>query len=182
MIFQCTHPLRDATYLPPAIRKYCTFQSTHPLRDATLFQLLKSFLDTSISIHAPLTGCDPDCSSIIPVISISIHAPLTGCDSAKCYHVFYDSKFQSTHPLRDATSKWQAEMSAFYLFQSTHPLRDATWYISVLHLSNHNFNPRTPYGMRPPLKHSLSSLYCNFNPRTPYGMRHISGVDLSAHN
>ena len=56
------------------------FQSTHPLRDATSY-VLPINTGISISIHAPLTGCDE--TSIIPLTS--------------------EQQFQSTHPLRDAT-------------------------------------------------------------------------------
>ena len=106
-------------------------------------------------------------------------------------------------------------------FQSTHPLRDATvsptiWFavgnISIhapLTGCDHNrkhtrytysyFNPRTPYGMRPVLKAQSKNLnsfqsthplrdatidvsftsppYNNFNPRTPYGMRRYLDID-----
>ena len=80
-------------------------------------------------------------------------------------------KFQSTHPLRDATLEIKKPKSKRSLFQSTHPLRDATakclprnslpiisihapltgcdifWFCISTHVLN--FNPRTPYGMRP---------------------------------
>ena len=79
-IFQSTHPLRDATcksltnpllvpYFNPrtpyGMRLNDTayaggdtqFQSTHPLRDATA-ALKQSTANETISIHAPLTGCD----------------------------------------------------------------------------------------------------------------------------
>ena len=78
------------------------FQSTHPLRDATNHIATISSI-TSISIHAPLTGCDRTShihqdslpyfnprtpygmrlfyfQSIGGIFDISIHAPLTGCD------------------------------------------------------------------------------------------------------
>ena len=56
-------------------------------------------------------------------------------------------KFQSTHPLRDATATrfWLIRSSEF---QSTHPLRDATLHESSIRFRACNFNPRTPYGMR----------------------------------
>ena len=73
---------------PCGVRRYiyCTegrpdlFQSTHPLRGATRCRRIPT-RRCSISIHAPLAGCDP-------VIldedegyrDISIHAPLAGCD------------------------------------------------------------------------------------------------------
>ena len=48
----------------------------HPLCDFCL----------TISIHAPLTGCDVNVSVTETVpFDISIHAPLTGCDGTKSY-------------------------------------------------------------------------------------------------
>ena len=56
------------------------FQSTHPLRDAT-WDNRTMYVDSKISIHAPLTGCDKN-----------------GYDDWVAR-----LQFQSTHPLRDAT-------------------------------------------------------------------------------
>ena len=79
-------------------------------------------------------------------------------------------KFQSTHPLRDATKGFFPCKQHVSLFQSTHPLRDATQRKPIVNNVYNNFNPRTPYGMRQ--KSILCSwLRDNFNPRTPYGMR-----------
>ena len=55
-------------------------------------------------------------------------------------------------------------------FQSTHPLRDATLSILFKITSLDDFNPRTPYGMRLNINIFIST-FCYFNPRTPYGMR-----------
>ena len=101
--------------------------------------------------------------------------------------------FQSTHPLRDATVCYHMDVEGCR-FQSTHPLRDATDHIQSELPDHSDFNPRTPYGMRPfylkktsipsgisihaPLtgcdkKQSiLADEGRYFNPRTPYGMRH----------
>ena len=78
--------------------------------------------------------------------------------------------FQSTHPLRDATYLNLVMSLAETRFQSTHPLRDATWDVRHRQERQSNFNPRTPYGMRP-LDPSEVARQTNFNPRTPYGMR-----------
>ena len=85
--------------------KAIIFQSTHPLRDATLILWLP-FVHCMISIHAPLTGCDFNrtLTKVNPVISI--HAPLTGCDPAGLLVEFFLLLFQSTHPLRDATASF----------------------------------------------------------------------------
>ena len=80
ILFQSTHPLRGATATllggllgrehfnprtPCGVRLILhqprtgqsRFQSTHPLRGATLSQANSAF-NASISIHAPLAGCD----------------------------------------------------------------------------------------------------------------------------
>ena len=58
------------------------FQSTHPLRDATYNDTVLIWRNYNFNPRTPYGMRLPDCSSIIPVISISIHAPLTGCDEA----------------------------------------------------------------------------------------------------
>ena len=63
-------------------------------------------------------------------------------------------------------------MDAIKTFQSTHPLRGATTLVSPRSYSAHNFNPRTPCGVRP---HSprKGAFFYYFNPRTPCGVRHV---------
>ena len=101
-----------------------------------------------ISIHAPLAGCDAESPSAASgKYSISIHAPLAGCDvmvtpfSIARRHfnprtpcgvrrhsggnTAFLQAFQSTHPLRGATSSDVLSDSRLP-FQSTHPLRGAT--------------------------------------------------------
>ena len=57
-LFQSTHPLRGATKIAPrVIEPLDIFQSTHPLRGATLV-LDNRYDKITISIHAPLAGCD----------------------------------------------------------------------------------------------------------------------------
>ena len=75
------------------------------MRGATLYE----FIDTEgnkISIHAPLAGRDRIPLESLPCTNgISIHAPLAGRDpkdaATKAYH---DFTFQSTRPLRGATT------------------------------------------------------------------------------
>ena len=79
-------------------------------------------------------------------------------------------RFQSTHPLRDATyteKQWGKPCKI-----SIHaPLTGCDSFYKYIIYVIHNFNPRTPYGMRRFIcKHGKSVKY--FNPRTPYGMRH----------
>ena len=112
------------------------------------------------------------------------------------------SKFQSTHPLRDATEIQTLQAVKQVVFQSTHPLRDATWYIvkrvRVYIISIHApltgcdnevyllVKPDMLISIHAPLtgcdfrQRPLYLLDIYFNPRTPYGMRlERAGVGLS---
>jgi len=57
------------------------------------------------------------------------------------------------------------------LFQSTHPVRGATTY-SPPSRSTRDFNPRTPCGVRPVSPGDVGGANLDFNPRTPCGVRH----------
>ena len=147
-LFQSTHPLRGATRVvdprllvtihfnprtpcgvrPASTRKYgsrSSFQSTHPLRGATVRDTAGERPGT-ISIHAPLAGCDARCGRLYAWnYTISIHAPLAGCDPRT-----------RTTPTPRRT------------FQSTHPLRGATAGAALARAHGEHFNPRTPCGVR----------------------------------
>ena len=55
--FQSTHPSWGATITTDPLESTCLFQSTHPSWGATTLPLLAK-LKQSISIHAPIVGCD----------------------------------------------------------------------------------------------------------------------------
>ena len=79
-----------------------------------------------ISIHAPLTGSDASSQYRKAPSIISIHAPLTGSDEKYLLSTFRLHGFQSTLPLRGATSRdFARKHRGIY------------------------FNPRSPYGERP---------------------------------
>ena len=121
------------------------FQSTHPLRDATSSSEHPA-LTISISIHAPLTGCDTPVRKIQADFQISIHAPLTGCDWCHPFH--RQNRIISIHA----------------------PLTGCDLAATGIRLQTSDFNPRTPYGMRLDRGHVVLNMDY-FNPRTPYGMR-----------
>ena len=100
------------------------FQSTHLLRGATLSDMGIEVEDI-ISIHAPLTRCDPLCCGPVGHVVISIHAPLTRCDWNPWQAVPVTTTFQSTHLLRGATVD-RYRLPQTLGFQSTHLLRGAT--------------------------------------------------------
>ena len=104
--------------------------------------------DLVISIHAPHAGCDRrHVGDITKTYIISIHAPHAGCDPrlrlsraasphfnprTPCgvrqdptYNLAFSGLFQSTHPMRGATSFFLVGVFAL-AFQSTHPMRGAT--------------------------------------------------------
>ena len=160
--------MRHGWHLSAILKKI--FQSTHPLRDATILLCLKYHRFLYFNPRTPYGMRHHITGGKIILNTISIHAPLTGCDKGKYGSNGVPDTFQSTHPLRDATYHVLAWLTAIAisihapltgcdlyhllsfqlrrLFQSTHPLRDAT----VLRLCHINritdFNPRTPYGMR----------------------------------
>ncbi len=147
----------------------------------------------SISIHAPLAGCDDNESEMYYYRNISIHAPLAGCDHSERIRDVLVLLFQSTHPLRDATRYASAGLAVSGAFQSTHPLRDATnsaVYTRDFRIfqSTHPLRDATVVGFTlsmltmtfqstHPLRDATVSgsvIRCgrsNFNPRTPCGMR-----------
>ena len=117
------------------------FQSTHPLRGATGHSSLV-FHAADISIHAPLAGCDIAKLTQTQYIDISIHAPLAGCDAAK--------------------SGWRhlTEISIHA------PLAGCDRLTAGRQWDSHNFNPRTPCGVRQklPTLLNLSPLFQSTHP------------------
>ena len=147
------------------------FQSTLPLRGATFVTRAEHNQPVDFNPRSPYGerlfsgGCCPATKVI------SIHAPLTGSDPDNVTVAQGDTKFQSTLPLRGATihplvcgPNLQISIHApltgsdpfeFGLaggvekFQSTLPLRGATAPTQIPNFNRDNFNPRSPYGERP---------------------------------
>ena len=140
----------------------------------------------------PLYGGDLRGAAPGPDRPISIHTPLAGGDlGAPCYPTFF-AGFQSTPPLRGATSIL-AMSSKSYRFQSTPPLRGATFsaivVLCLLIISIHaplaggdtatTSRRRTfaEFQSTPPLRGATSPapgslcICRNFNPRPPCGGR-----------
>ena len=81
--------------------------------------------------------------------AISIHAPRAGCDYLR----------KSSPPKTDV------------IFQSTHPVRGATSTLTAYSLTILYFNPRTPCGVRRNVRVKGGRQKKYFNPRTPCGVR-----------
>ena len=204
-------------HLAAAVRlRRMRFQSTHPMRGATVYSPVGNRRGKSISIHAPHAGCDGtnQCCSLpnfhfnprTPcgvrrtaegacdklMHKISIHAPHAGCDLFFFFYLILMFLFQSTHPMRGATGrKNPAQRDRLISIHAPHAGCDAQricWKSWSCY-----FNPRTPCGVRRPVrevllykihisihaphagcdasltKRRMGRLY--FNPRTPCGVR-----------
>ena len=147
-LFQSTRPMRGATLaLGFTSRQALLFQSTRPMRGATVIvgAAAPTFF---ISIHAPHAGRDDwsqarhlyqyhfnpraPCGARLTgfmhrlsAFNISIHAPHAGRDIIVSSQTMDFDKFQSTRPMRGATSG-KSFCCKVPAFQSTRPMRGAT--------------------------------------------------------
>ena len=154
------------------------FQSTHPLRGATR-QKTKHLLYYTISIHAPLAGCDAGQVVVNVGSLISIHAPLAGCDCSTGRPWTYGGGFQSTHPLRGATPL--ARLPALSTVISIHaPLAGCDLVTGFLY-GGDGISIHAPLAGcdRGGERERRPAVY--FNPRTPCGVRQWS-QPLGAHD
>ena len=82
-------------------------------------------LSDAISIHAPLAGCDCYYCYLLLCNSISIHAPLAGCDERMCKYGYDTKNFNPRTPCGVRRNNLRSIIITT-IFQSTHPLRGAT--------------------------------------------------------
>ena len=126
----------------------------------------------AISIHAPLTGCDPVAENGGTTTPFSIHAPLTGCDDRGSCNSGSRRYFNPRTP-RGVRLREQNFLRFLVSFQSTHPLRGATRETrrkkQPLDISIHA--PLAGCDRLCPQSHRRAD---NFNPRTPCGVRRRS--------
>ena len=80
---------------------------------------------------------------------ISTHVPRTGHDNMEDATWFHTHIFQSTRPLRGATSANGKKLAELMVFQSTRPVRGTTTWRMPHGSTRTYFNPRAPYGARP---------------------------------
>ena len=127
-------------------------------------------LRLDISIHAPREGCDRFTPQGHPGGVISIHAPREGCDARQGGR--QDGRRDiSIHAPREGCDLMICGMDATRSISIHAPREGCDRGEHRRCVGGHNFNPRTPRGVR----HwtcSLVSCSLNFNPRTPRGVRH----------
>ena len=100
------HAAREGGDVRPYIkpRHPRLFQSTPPVKAATLGDFFVMFALRFISIHAAREGGDHDDDKTPEFNSISIHAAREGGDAAIACFSVARSTFQSTPPVKAATS------------------------------------------------------------------------------
>ena len=168
--FQSTRPVRGATSNGHGRRHYqcVSIHAPRAGRDVGSHKLKAS---TGVSIHAPRAGRDgPNVTGSYAPMSVSIHAPRAGRDKCKHYPWHASPVFQSTRPVRGATSWRCRSQPRTRMFQSTRPVRGAT---SNGHGHRHYqcVSIHAPRAGRDPRTLSIRSAGCGFNPRAPCGAR-----------
>ena len=146
--FQSTHPMRGATETMYSTATEAAFQSTHPMRGATPQRLGSSAAMPTFQSTHPMRGATPlsdalrlsrrhfnprtPCGVRLDTktggrraVRISIHAPHAGCDAYSPDRSRQNALFQSTHPMRGATSPL-ARMAAISAISIHAPARGAT--------------------------------------------------------
>ena len=124
------------------------FQSTHPSWGATLEggKLQQSIGDFNPRTHRGVRQ-DPADIPLSP-FTISIHAPIVGCDLV--WSKTSDAQADFNPRTHRGVRLGNGIKSLFgFLFQSTHPSWGATSIPSVLPKMLDDFNPRTHRGVRP---------------------------------
>ena len=127
-LFQSTLPVRGATFIAfisPAISRISIhapragsdetideqlaevweFQSTLPVRGATCVSIHIILTRSDFNPRSPCGERRYSCSGDFAVSTISIHAPRAGSDVMCCNTIATTRKFQSTLPVRGATSR-----------------------------------------------------------------------------
>ena len=171
--------------------KLTRFQSTHPVRGATFSASTGPFRSGNFN---PRTPCGVRPADDKSATFRHYFNPRTPCGVRQRRHIraAHLDIFQSTHPVRGATSGCGGKHQRLPIFQSTHPVRGATAIpdnavYCLQFQSTHpvrgatstgcrcparssHFNPRTPCGVRR-RRWCASDSERNFNPRTPCGVR-----------
>ena len=104
-----------------------------------------------------------------PAVLISIHASRMGCDRRSSVRRTLCRDFNPRIPY-GMRRHGNLHRIIGCRFQSTHPVWDATGTPGAPGALGVDFNPRIPYGMRPPSSWPERP-WAYFNPRIPYGMR-----------
>ena len=168
VIFQSTRPVRGATFIPERHERPIKFQSTRPVRGATLTGLVQGS-NIIFQSTRPVRGATWRGSERGHVRIISIHAPRAGRDWGALRRFQVSFYFNPRAPC-GARLGSITEISSELLFQSTRPVRGATsisvFVVSIFYISIHAPRAGRDFSEVPsPLS------WLHFNPRAPCGAR-----------
>ena len=190
--FQSTRPMRGATYSWPEWRalRLISIHAPHAGRD---FDLFRVWIPIRISIHAPHAGRDavllphppgsPDFNPRAPCGArppprrpcsagsrcISIHAPHAGRDGNTVEPFMFAGTFQSTRPMRGATSLPVLVLTARPIsIHAPHAGRDTA---PASHCIAGGISIHAPHAGRDPPGLPSHPPCAYFNPRAPCGAR-----------
>ena len=128
-----------------------------------------------VSIHAPHAGRDHQRTAMNRQVSVSIHAPHAGRDPSACVIVVSLIVFQSTRPMRGATSAKVQSVSIFLGFNPRAPCGARLWRLSVGDYYS-RFQSTRPMRGATACRRSHCPLLRSFNPRAPCGARLYSAA------
>ena len=221
VIFQSTHPVWDATSssrsitarinfnprIPYEMRQTSScralvtviFQSTHPVWDATFSYMCPASRHEYFNPRIPY-GMRPRQEGMRPASRYFNPRIPYGMRPTPAPTGLLRSRFQSTHPVWDATFTNFALKSNEQISIHASRMGCDTLDIARRAVTYRDFNPRIPYGMRQrsfdfrcviiafqsthpvwdatQAQDTQAWLDANFNPRIPYGMRLAAHVDL----
>ena len=157
--FQSTPPVRGATGRDFDILEIGKAISIHaPRAGGDLSAVMRVTEDSDISIHAPRAGGDTMAAQArIYITTISIHAPRAGGDQKIIKFCWHCGRFQSTPPVRGATSLDAIARTTEGDFNPRPPCGGRLDYMGSVFASKH-FNPRPPCGGRRKLAQTTKPL------------------------
>ena len=144
---------------------FIRFQSTLPMRGATRFHNRFSS-DPKISIHTPHAGSDLTFCGRLTFLFISIHTPHAGSDITCVRPCLPTIDFNPHSPCGERLEPTSAGLQD-EKFQSTLPMRGATSSGAGKSRAFHNFNPHSPCGERHG-PFSLVSFHFEISIHTPH--------------
>ena len=124
-----------------------------------------------ISIHAPLAGRDLCAMALRAGASYFNPRAPCGVRPRSVPSTAAGRHFQSTHPLRGATTIWRTTWQSALPFQSTHPLRGATSAFAVFSALASTFQSTRPLRGATSARWRRKRPRKHFNPRAPCGAR-----------
>ena len=148
LIFQSTRPMRGATASTAVCASTEEFQSTRPMRGATCGFHLRNHFRRDFNPRAPCGARRFPPPRILPRFPISIHAPHAGRDYGFArQHRRKTISIHAPHAGRDVSRR--RGFCRGFQFQSTRPMRGATSAAWDNIVAIFDFNPRAPCGARP---------------------------------